>query len=379
MKFSLITVVYNGADTIEKTIKSVIVQNYPGIEYLVIDGGSQDETVDIIRKYESDITRWISEPDDGLYFAMNKGLEMASGDYVYFLNSGDTLVRGVIDRIAQYLELYPVDVFYGNIVHKKYGQRYPLPLNAIHWQIPMSHQSVFIKRNDGERFDTGYRLAADYKMIYERYIAGNSFLYLPIDIAFYEGDGLSDNLVNSCRERASVACEMLTRGTRQDEMNLYKKFILDFYLEKNFEVVMAGLDDNGILDDFAGYCAANFNDTVVFGTGDMAQRCSKFIIKLGGHIKYFVDNDKNKWGKEFLGYEILSPESLLKEDNKCVLIMNERYCENIRLQLNGMNLDSSISIYDFTYVKDSFKNKYKSILMSKGMKEVKGFEVIADT
>jgi glycosyltransferase involved in cell wall biosynthesis len=89
MKISIITVCYNSAATLEKTIQSVAAQTYKNIEYIIVDGNSKDTTVAIIKKYESNITQWISEPDKGLYDAMNKGIELATGDLVGILNSDD--------------------------------------------------------------------------------------------------------------------------------------------------------------------------------------------------------------------------------------------------------------------------------------------------
>ncbi len=377
-KISIITVVFNAANTIEGTIKSVLNQDYPQIEYIIIDGGSTDGTVEIIEKYRKSVSYFISEPDDGLYYAMNKGLEVAKGDYVYFLNAGDTLVQGAIVNVAQYLELYPVDILYGNIVHNRYGRRLPLPLNAFYWQFPMSHQSIVLKRDSIDRFDTNYRLAADYKLFYEKYISGKIFLYLPIDIAFYEGDGLSDNLVNSCRERAMVSCEMLKRLSGFEEYDLYRRFILDFYLEKNFEIIMAGVDNTDILDEFANYYASKYSEIIVFGTGDIAGKCFEFLKRLGDRIVFFVDNDKNKWGRNFNGYRIASPDELINEKNKTVLIMNERFMENISQQLETMQLDATMTIDNYADLKADFKLKYKSEIIEKGLKEVRGFEVIAD-
>ena len=82
-KISIITVVYHAADTIEQTIRSVVEQDYPNIEYIIIDGGSTDGTLDVIKKYEDRIAYWVSEPDKGIYDAMNKGLSAATGDYSY--------------------------------------------------------------------------------------------------------------------------------------------------------------------------------------------------------------------------------------------------------------------------------------------------------
>ena len=89
--FSIITITYNAVRLVEQTLLNVLSQSYPNIEYIVIDGGSTDGTVDIIRRYESGLAYWVSEPDKGIYDAMNKGLQKATGDYVWFINAGDTL------------------------------------------------------------------------------------------------------------------------------------------------------------------------------------------------------------------------------------------------------------------------------------------------
>lgn len=113
--FSIITVVYNGAGLLPGTVESVRRQTYPGIEYLIIDGGSTDGTVDLIRKYAAEMPnlRWISEKDQGLYDAMNKGIRLATGDFVWFLNSGDHLhAADTVEKMAA-LVGEQTDVLYG--------------------------------------------------------------------------------------------------------------------------------------------------------------------------------------------------------------------------------------------------------------------------
>ncbi len=113
---SIVTVVYNGVDLLEGTILSVIQQSYPNIEYLVIDGASTDGTLDIIQKFESKISTWISEPDKGLYDAMNKGIKMATGDFICFMNCGDKLYAD--DTLSKAVQNMPVetDVIYGEVM-----------------------------------------------------------------------------------------------------------------------------------------------------------------------------------------------------------------------------------------------------------------------
>ena len=101
-KITVVTVCYNAAVTIEKTILSVVGQTYNNIEYLIIDGGSKDDTLAIIKKYESNISKWISEPDKGIYDAMNKAIKMATGEWINFMNAGDCFATNdVLEKIFQ--------------------------------------------------------------------------------------------------------------------------------------------------------------------------------------------------------------------------------------------------------------------------------------
>lgn len=115
-KISVITVVYNGQDLLEGTVLSVMNQTYKHIEYLIIDGKSKDKTVDIIKKYESNIDKWISEADKGLYDAMNKGLKMATGDFVLFMNAGDQFADSTVLETVFSKYDATTDVLYGEVM-----------------------------------------------------------------------------------------------------------------------------------------------------------------------------------------------------------------------------------------------------------------------
>jgi glycosyltransferase involved in cell wall biosynthesis len=113
---SIITVVFNGAEHIEQTIKSVISQTYPNIEYIIIDGGSIDGTLDIIKKYENNVDYFVSEPDRGIYDAMNKGIDLANGEWLNFMNAGDSFYNEeVLNKIFQYGRNYKnIDIIYSD-------------------------------------------------------------------------------------------------------------------------------------------------------------------------------------------------------------------------------------------------------------------------
>jgi glycosyltransferase involved in cell wall biosynthesis len=176
MKISIITVCYNSAATIEKTIRSVGAQTYKNIEYIIVDGNSKDGTLDIIQKHEDKITKWISEPDKGLYDAMNKGIAMATGDIVGILNSDDTFHSNtVLEVIAAFHTNNTIDASVGTILQHKengkvvrvYSSKYWTPEKLKIGFMP-PHPSIFFKK---ELFDTlgfyelGFIIGADYELI----------------------------------------------------------------------------------------------------------------------------------------------------------------------------------------------------------------------
>lgn len=190
MKISIITVCYNSAATIEKTIESVAAQTYNNIEYIVVDGNSKDLTVAIIKKYETVINKWISEPDNGLYDAMNKGIAMASGDLIGILNSDDFYKnKFVIQKIVNEFEIKDVDMVYSNIDYINKNEKivrfwkssfYKINSFKTAWHPP--HPSLFVKKIVYEKygyFDTDFKIASDFELMlrfFERHSLSSSYL-----------------------------------------------------------------------------------------------------------------------------------------------------------------------------------------------------------
>ena len=173
--FSIITITYNAVRLVEQTLLNVLSQSYPNIEYIVIDGGSTDGTADIIRRYESGLAYWVSEPDKGIYDAMNKGLQKATGDYVWFINAGDTLcssdtVQSVVSKLQKRKAL--PDIIYGetNIVdeeRRSLGLRRLRAPRKLSWKsfrmgMLVCHQSFIPKRAIAPSYDLQYRYSADF-------------------------------------------------------------------------------------------------------------------------------------------------------------------------------------------------------------------------
>lgn len=191
MKISVITVCYNCQTDIEKTILSVINQTFKNIEYIIIDGGSTDGTIDIIKKYNDKITYWISEPDKGIYDAMNKGIKMATGEWINFMNAGDIFYNNTVLSSIQFDKYQQNDIIYGSVEYD-YGftKRIaaPLPLKKILKQMCFSHQSTFVKTDlmKKELFDVRYKIIADYAFLLSQYKANKKFEEIPLTIATYE-------------------------------------------------------------------------------------------------------------------------------------------------------------------------------------------------
>jgi glycosyltransferase involved in cell wall biosynthesis len=176
MKISIITVCYNSANTLEKTIISVADQTYKEIEYIIVDGNSVDDSVSIIKKYENTISKWISEPDNGLYDAMNKGISMATGDIVGILNSDDTFHSStVLEEIANFHSKYYIDASLGNIVqHNEKGKLVRL-YSSKNWcpeklkiGFMPPHPSIFFKRelfDSYGKYELDFTIGADYELI----------------------------------------------------------------------------------------------------------------------------------------------------------------------------------------------------------------------
>jgi glycosyltransferase involved in cell wall biosynthesis len=225
-KVSVVTVVFNGADYVEVTLQSVLGQTYPKLEYIVIDGGSTDGTVDIIRNYEPGITYWSSRPDKGIYDAMNIGLARASGDWVIFMNAGDvfrlnTCIEEVFrePRNGATVVYGAVEIRYENFSRVEQPGR-PERL----WQgMKFSHQSAFVdvRYHQVHPYNIANSIAADLEFFYQAYVAGERFVNSGAIIASVSVGGISetDRVGSICASRDAVC-----RVKPQPWVRLYYKW-----------------------------------------------------------------------------------------------------------------------------------------------------------
>jgi glycosyltransferase involved in cell wall biosynthesis len=214
MKISVITAAYNSARTIEDTLLSVLHQTYAEIEYIVVDGGSTDGTMDIVRKYEPRFygrLKWISEPDRGIYDAMNKGIKMATGDVVGILNSDDYYTRDdVVSSLTLFFEDGNVDAVYGDVHFVKASQ----PDNCVRYYSskqfrPMwlrfgfmpAHPSFYLRRSVYQQaggYKLDYQIGADYEMMVRLFYTHRIHAkYVPMDFVTMRTGGASTRNLQS--------------------------------------------------------------------------------------------------------------------------------------------------------------------------------------
>jgi glycosyltransferase involved in cell wall biosynthesis len=213
-KLSVVTIVYNNVKDIERTMLSVLNQTYKNIEYIIIDGASTDGTKDIIYNYKSRLAQFISEPDQGIYDAMNKGLSLATGDYILFMNSGDEIyapetVQEVFETAAS------ADIYYGetemfNEEWKSLGQRRHCAPEDFNWKsfrygMSISHQAIYVKLNIVEPFDLQYKYSADIDWIIKAAKRASSIVNTHSYLAKYLVGGVSKKKhLASLKERFNI-------------------------------------------------------------------------------------------------------------------------------------------------------------------------------
>ncbi len=199
-KVSIITISYNNARGLLRTIESVLSQTYTDYEYIIIDGGSSDESKQIIESYGDKIVYWVSEPDNGVYHAMNKGIAVATGEYLHFLNSGDSYATP-------------------NILEKTFTKRYTEPLlrgiqicdygtHQVRWENlgnrevtlydmfvnTMLHQATFIRHDMFDkygRYDETLKIVSDWKFFFQTILGGEKTAFLDLDVVIFEMEGIS--------------------------------------------------------------------------------------------------------------------------------------------------------------------------------------------
>ena len=211
MKISIVTIVRNNAAQIAETMDSVLGQGYPELEYIVIDGASTDGTREIVESYRDRLAVFVSEPDKGIYDAMNKGIARATGDVIGLLNSGDRYLPGALALVERSFRGRDLggSIFWGDVMYEKRGLvRGFRPGNRLRGAFA-PHPSMFAPRRVYGRigvYDSGLRFLGDYDFMYRAVNVHHlDVIYVPEPVAFYREGGFSDrNIVNCLRDELTV-------------------------------------------------------------------------------------------------------------------------------------------------------------------------------
>lgn len=239
-KVSVVTVTFNCQDVIEGTVRSVIDQDYDNVEYIVVDGGSKDDTLDILNRYRSRFAYFISEKDNGIFDAMNKAIIASTGDWILFLNAGDILASAnVLSDIFSKPYDDNVGVVFGDVCFKRTtgislwkGKPFFLEKGKVK-SMGICHQAIFARTSLAKRylFDCKFRLAADYNMMMQIFKAGYKFVYTGVVVSIYDLTGVS---TYQCVRQFKEIYEIC--GNTSKSFFYYKGILWNYYREFKLKI-----------------------------------------------------------------------------------------------------------------------------------------------
>ena len=380
-KISIVTVCYNSAKFLEEAINSVVIQDYPNIEYIVVDGGSTDGTVAIIQRNEQYIEKWISEPDGGIYDAMNKGIDMASGDYIAFLNSDDWYNEGVISHIAGDIrqKKAPIFCYEANRVGKNTSVLYRGKRKAddIRFQMIHCHQGVFAERSlfeKYERFNMNYKMAADYEWLLRMYNNGVNIEYMDFVVVNFRLGGVSSiYALASMHEAQQVALEAME--VLKEEKRIGGKYyseltenIEKYYKEGECRIYLKkAVSENLFANNREEFLKLKYllpkRVYSIFGCGILGKECLSLLEQLGYLITCFWDNEKNNWGRNCNGY-VVRPPSEIKKGASLIVVSAFHYEGEINKQLEEMGLEKGIDFISYNSLRIKIGMSVKEYYMT---------------
>lgn len=343
MKITVITVCLNSVNTIEKTIQSVIAQigkqQEWDLEYIVVDGGSTDGTLDVIEKYGAYIGQYVSGPDQGIFDAMNKGISMASGDVIAFLNSDDWYEENALNRVMDTFMNYECDcVCCDNFVldkngQKKYFDASKSAIDDLHIQMTYYHSSIFCKKkffNKFNNFNLEYKIAADYDWFLGIVKKGAKLQYVHQPVFTFCYGGISSvNEIECAREaRKAALCHLPAEGKKYRDK-------IDWRL---CEVVLYALDREKFypkLTELLGKTQTN----ILWGAGARGRQWAAWFLETGIRIHAIVDNNRSLWGRYIEEIPVCSPE-ILNDLNCNLIITPEKHIDEIKSMLIEKSSDN---------------------------------------
>jgi glycosyltransferase involved in cell wall biosynthesis len=383
MKLSIITINRNNSIGLRKTIESVVCQTFKDFEYIVIDGESTDESVDIIKKHSASINYWVSEPDNGIYDAMNKGIKNAKGEYCLFLNSGDYLYSNCALEKAFIYDFFD-DIVYGDAIFENYMRertikKYDFRPSILNWKF-CNHQNCFIKRSLFLNFGfyrTDLQIASDQaffvKVIFE---CGASYRYIPFVVSVFNLMGIAiSNRIIYLREDNTIISELLkypalhnsfksvafydrvwntpgvkfwykTYLTIQSFILAIKRFFgKDFYYNSaKFFEKEEKKEENKMLFSPKKIRSPKNKKLIIWGTGDDGMIVYNYCLKHKIFVHAFLDSNEQKQKYAIDGRPVFAPKFAFENKGKnfFIAISSRNDCEEIANTCKEMGFEEGV-------------------------------------
>lgn len=365
-KITVVTVCLNSVGTIEKAIKSVINQSYKNMEYIIIDGGSMDGTVEIIKKYSPYIAHWISEPDKGIYQAMNKGIQLATGDLIGFLSSNDWYADGALQAIAGKFIETRADIVYGDAIVMDDGKAVfydysKARLEDSYYDMQIVHPAFFVKTDIQKKygFDETYRIVADYKFYMQIYRDGYQFAHTKHNIIHFCLGGISSDI-----ERLSVECRRASYEVVGQQREQYAEGIERVLFERLYYAPWV-FEKNGFGREWIRKNIDADEDAYIFGAGYVGKWICRNLHSAGIKVIGFLDNSKGRQGSECSGLPIFAPEKLLQVGHGNVFVSSYDYAEEMEAQLLRMGIGERMRVIRTDALLTEMVNDYVAIIDEK--------------
>lgn len=346
MKVSIVTVCLNSVKTIEQTIQSVLNQTYKDIEYIVIDGGSRDGTCEIIEKYRSGIAYYVSELDEGLYHAMNKGIKRATGNIIGILNSDDWYDLYAIENIVKAFQECDCDLIHGKLAMVYENNQYRIVgqrnLENLYIGMTITHPTVFIKREIYNRygvFDLKYKNASDYELMLRLYTLGIRIRFIPSVLTYFRLGGLSQKQeIINIQESYKISRYYIEKNKELDKniwLNRLEEVYADKLLRYRLKRTIANLDNvsrEAIISLLGNHLA-------IFGTGNYGIVCYDLLKSLAVNFDVWIDSDIKKQGKILLDRYVVSLDDAIHSAD-VIVIASKDYESQMREQILALHIDS---------------------------------------
>lgn len=368
MKISIVTVSYNSVDTIRQTIESVLNQCHADIEYIVIDGGSTDGTVNIIKEYSDKITYWCSEKDDGIYDAMNKGIRRSTGEVIAFMNSDDWYYNNnIFKNIIPCFERLNAEIVYGDFIQiwenedkdYKYFSVADKDPNMLYFTLPFCHQAMFMRRSLFDmlgEYNLDYKVAADYEWVLKAYINNITFQYIPECICCFRRGGYSqNNQILSINEYKMIQLSMLPEKYYDRILQEYENKLENSKIYTVQTSILLG--DQQVINIMQDYFKQYDDKLILWGAGIRGKRMKRLLDTIGVRTIEFMDNDQNKWGLTINGIKVEKPHFVSDENIKVFITIKENYDE-VKEQLIDLGYKTINIIVGMELFKEIYEKLY---------------------